>query len=494
MNNQVFEKLMTLTGRSNELDGQVKVTGNDPVLPTRFPIGEAVAGVHAAIGLAVSDLWELQTGRKQEVKVDVRAAAATLQSYVYLRVKGSRDRTIPPNVTRFYPAKDGRWVLIHAGFPHLRQGMFNLLECEDTPESVAEAVLIWEAEALEEAIAEAGLCGAMARSAPEWAEHPQGQVLSKMPVLEIIKIADSPPEPLPPADRPLSGLRVLDLTRVLAGPTCARTLAEHGADVLKIGAEHLPSAEFFVQDTGHGKRSAFLDLSEESGSKKLNELIRGADVFSQSYRLGALDNRGYSPEKVAEMRPGIVYVSMNCYGHEGPWKNRKGWEQLAQTVTGLAVEQGSLTAADKGGDDDEGNKNGSLLSHLRFMGAGTACPPRLLPAAVTDYTTGYLAAFGALTALALRAREGGSYYVRASLTQTAMMIEGLGRIGKEEASAQDRMLPEEESEKLVTVTETPWGAMTHLAPILSLSETPARWTRPTVPLGTHEPVWLDSSR
>ncbi|MEE9518335.1 MAG: CoA transferase, partial [Candidatus Adiutricales bacterium] len=396
----------------------------------------------------------------------------------------------------------------------------------DTPESVAEAVLKWDAETLEEAIAEVGLCGAMARSAQEWAEHPHGKVLSKMPVLEIIKIADSPPEPCPIGEQPLSGLRVLDLTRVLAGPTCARTLAEHGADVLKIGAEHLPSAEFFVQDTGHGKRSAFLDLSEESGSKKLNELIRGADVFSQSYRLGALNNRGYSPEKVAEMRPGIVYVSMNCYGHEGPWKNRKGWEQLAQTATGLAVEQGSLTAADKGGDDDEGNKNGSLLSHLRFMGAGTACPltvtvkggnddegkkngglrfrsrfmeagtagPRLLPAAATDYTTGYLAAFGALTALVLRAREGGSYYVRASLTQTAMMIEGLGRIGKEEASAQDRMLPEEESQKLVTVTETPWGAMTHLAPILSLSETPARWTRPTVPLGTHEPVWLDSSR
>ncbi|MEE9436936.1 MAG: CoA transferase, partial [Candidatus Adiutricales bacterium] len=245
---------------------------------------------------------------------------------------------------------------------------------------------------------------------------------------------------------------------------------------------------------GHGKRSAFLDLSEESGSKKLNELIRGADVFSQSYRLGALDNRGYSPEKVAEMRPGIIYVSMNSYGHEGPWKNRKGWEQLAQTVSGVALEEGSLTVTVKGGDDDEGNKNGSLLSRSRFMGAGTACPPRLLPAAVTDYTTGYLAAFGALTALALRAREGGSYYVRASLTQTAMMIEGLGRIGKEEASAQDRMLPEEESQKLVTVTETPWGAMTHLAPILSLSETPARWTRPTVPLGTHEPVWLDSSR
>ncbi len=487
MNNQVFQKLMSLTGRSNELGGRVKITGNDPVLPTRFPVGEAVAGVHAAIGVAVSDLWELQTGRKQEIKVDVRAAAASLQSYVYQRVKGSPSRTMPPSVTTFYPTKDGRWVLVHFGFPNLRQGMLNLLECEDTPDSVAEAVLKWEAKELEEAIAEAGLCGAMARSAREWAEHPHGQVLSKMPVLEIIKIADSPPEPCPVGEQPLSGLRVLDLTRVLAGPTCARTLAEHGADVLWIGAEHLPSAEFFVQDTGHGKRSAFLDLSEESGLKKLNELISGADVFSQSYRLGALNNRGYSPEKVAEMRPGIVYVSMNCYGHEGPWKNRKGWEQLAQTVSGVAVEHGS--AADKGGDNSA-DKNMGNFSHVPALRHS----PRLQPAAVTDYTTGYLAAFGALTALALRAREGGSYYVRASLTQTAMMIEGLGRIGKEEAEAQDRILPEEESQKLVTETETPWGSMTHLAPILGLSETPARWTRPVVPLGTHEPVWLDPSR
>lgn len=463
MNNRVFQKLMSLTGHSNELDEQVKITGNDPVLPTIFPIGEAVAGVHAAIGVAVSDLWGLHTGRKQKVEVDVRAAAATLQSYIYQQINGSGFAIPPQNITTFYPTKDDRWALIHFGFPHLRQGMLDLLQCEDTSESVGQAVLTWEAEALEDVIAETGLCGGMVRSAEEWAEHPHGRILSKMSVLEIIKIADSPPEPCPGGEQPLSGVRVLDLTRVLAGPVCGRTLAEHGADVLRIGASHLPSIEPFVQDTGHGKRTAFLDLREDRDSNKLNELIRGADIFSLGYSPGTLNNRGYSPEKLAEMRPGLIYISLNCYGHSGPWKNRKGWEQLAQTVSGLAVEE------------------------------GLPGPPKLvaMPAAITDFTTGYLAAFGALTALALRASEGGSYYVRTSLTQTAMMLYGLDRVEKEEAESREIMLPGEESEKLLTVTETPWGTMTHLAPILRLSETPARWTRPVVPLGTHEPVWLD---
>ena len=356
--------------------------------------------------------------------------------------------------TSLYPAQDGRWIHLHGGFPHQRQGLLALLGCDDRRDAIAAAVLGWEAQALEDAIAARGLCGAMARSGEEWAAHPQAHALEPLPVVEVIRIGESPPEPFGPGERPLSGIRVLDLTRVLAGPTCARTLAEHGADVMRIASPKLPSVPAFVVDTGHGKLSAHVDLKELAGVRCLRELVQAADVFSQGYRRGALDRLGFGPEELAALRPGIVYVSINCYGHEGPWSGRPGWEQLAQTVCGIAVEQGRPDR------------------------------PRLLPAAATDYTTGYLGAFGALIALARRAREGGSYHVRVSLTRSGMWLRSLGR-SEGDAPGVDR----EFLARYITETDTPHGRLTHLLPVVELSETPPHWSRPSVPLGTHEPRW-----
>jgi len=483
MSNAVFEKLMNIAGWSVELGEQVRIVGQDPALPTRFRVGEMAAGIHAACGVAVSDLWELRTGRRQQVAVNLRAAAATFESYSYLRLEG----TLPQRqigITGFYPTSDGRWVLLHGSFPEspTRQRALKLLGCDDNAESAAASIINWEAQAFEDAIAEAGCCGAMVRSTEEWAAHPQGRALKQLPVVEVIKIGDSPPEPFGTGDRPLSSIRVLDLTRVLAGPTCARTLAEHGADVLRIGASQLPSSPLFAIDTGHGKRSAFLNLRQDGDAETLRAIIRKADVFSQSYRLGALAKLGFPPEALAEIRPGIVYVSMNCYGHEGPWRERRGWEQIAQTVTGVAKDEGS-----------PGN-------------------PRLLPAAATDYSTGYMAAFGALVALGRRAREGGSYLVRASLSQSGMLLNSLGRVPEEDVAAVKQELQSEERrkfaeqmnapfgripslspdeiEKLTIETDTPYGRMSYLAPVVQLSETPAQWALPAVPLGSNEPVWL----
>jgi len=461
---KIFDELAALAGHApGSPDGRVTISGRDPVLPTRFLLGEAAAGVHAACGLAASDLWELRTGRAQQVEVDVRAAAASLQSYMYLNTPDPRPPR-PASILGFYPTRDGRWFFVHTSFPHTHQKTLELLGCPDDRESVAAALMTLKAAELEDAFAESGLCGAVARTSEEWLTHPQGQALKKNPVVEVLKIGESRPEPFPPGDRPLSGLRALDLTRVLAGPTCGRTLAEHGAEVLLINAPHLPNVDWFVLDTGHGKRSAFLDLRDRGGQETLWALIREADVFSQSYRLGALAGLGFSPEALAEARPGIVYVSMNCYGHEGPWQKRRGWEQLAQTVAGLALEHGGPRG------------------------------PRLVPAAATDYTTGYLAAFGAMVALARRAREGGSWLVRASLCQSAMMIARLGRAGEAEAAAQKATLAADEIGPLSVATDTPFGRMTHLAPIVKLSETPARWAFPVVPLGTHAAAWENGKR
>jgi crotonobetainyl-CoA:carnitine CoA-transferase CaiB-like acyl-CoA transferase len=249
---------------------------------------------------------------------------------------------------------------------------------------------------------------------------------------------------------------VLDLTRVLAGPTCARTLASYGAQVLRVGAPQLPSVPLFVADTGFGKRSTHLDLTRPDDAQKLLRLIRDSDVFSQGYRTGAMDRLGFGVTEVAQLRPGIIYVSINCYGHEGPWRSRPGWEQLAQTVTGMAHQHGADTAAES---------------------------PALLPAAVTDYTTGYLAAFGVLVALARRARVGGSYWVRVSLARTGMWIRGLGL--RRNLSANP--LTGDEIAAMQDEKDTPWGPVRYLRPAVTLSASRVGWDLPPVPLGTHPP-------
>jgi hypothetical protein len=314
---------------------------------------------------------------------------------------------------------------------------------------------------LENAIAEAGLCGAMARSAQEWDESEQGRIIAARPVVEVIKIADGPPMPPPPGDAPLAGLRVLDLTRVLAGPTCGRTLAQHGAEVLYVASPKLPATEFFVSDVNHGKLSTWLDLTTPGDLDRLKALVAEADVFSQGYRLGSLERMGLGPLDLARLRAGIVYTSINAYGHEGPWANRPGWEQLAQTATGMAEIHGAML-----GD----------------------ASPQLQPAAVTDYMTGFLAAFGTMVALDRRARFGGSYMVRVSLAQTAMWLRALGLKSADEMAAIQPVGPAEIDGWRID-SPSGFGVIRQLRPPVQLSATPARWTRPTVPLGTHSPAW-----
>jgi len=453
----ILRELLRAAGLRPSAAKEVEIAGADPVLATRFRIGEAAAGVLGAVGVAVCDLWELRCGRRQRVQIDVQAATASLISFVLLHMKGVdlRRHVSEHPTTALYPTADGRWVHLHGGFPHLRDGTLRLLDADDDAAALAAAVSRWEALELEEALAEGGLCGAMVRSREEWDAHPQAAALADRPVVEVTRIGDGPPLTLAPAGRPLSGIRVLDLTRVLAGPACARTLAEHGADVLRIGSPHLPSIPPFVLDTGHGKLSAHLDLRREDHADQLRALIAEADVFSQGYRSGALEQLGFGVEELVARRPGIVLVSINCYGHEGPWRERRGWEQLAQSVTGIAHEQG--------GSD----------------------PPRLVPAAATDYTTGYLGALGALIALARRAREGGSYHVRVSLARTGMWLGDLGRTQTDRGPGLD---PAHLAPYLVE-TDTPQGRLRHLGPVLRMSETPPRWTRPAVPLGTHPAAW-----
>jgi crotonobetainyl-CoA:carnitine CoA-transferase CaiB-like acyl-CoA transferase len=443
--------------------------GADPVLPTSFLLGTAGAAAIAATGLAAASIWRQRSGRDQAVAVDLRHAAAALRSGNYLRVNGQASASPWAPISGFYTTRDGRWIQFHCNYPHHRDGVLQLLGAANDRDSVQAAAARWDAQALEDALAAAGMCAGMVRSREEWEAHPQGRAVSSLPLLEVTKVADSPLEAFRQGDRPLSGVRVLDLSRVLAGPVGARTLAEHGADVLRITAPHLPAQPEVDVDTGLGKLAAQLDLRGPDQQERLLGLVRGADVFLQAYRPGTLAGRGLSPEALAEVRPGIVYLSLSAYSHAGPWSERRGFDSLVQSVSGI-VHEHSLQGA--GRDPQE-----------------RPLTPRHLPAQAIDYVSGYLLAFGAMTALLRRAREGGSYLVRVSLAQTGHWIWNLGRAGPGAGDLPD--LAFEGARELLEDTNSPFGLVTHLRPAVQLSDTPARWERPPGPLDYNEAVWPD---
>src|SRR5438477_6783268 len=338
--NETLRTILPIAGWGDGQAADVTFTGGaDPVLPTPFCIGAAGAAALAASGLAATELWRARTGRRQRVTVDLRQATAALRSSQYIRLAGTGVSSARNTIMGFYPTRDGRWSYLHCNFPNHRAAALRVLGVAEDRDAVARAVATWNAADLEKAIIAAKGAGGMARTQAEWARHPQGAAIATLPLMEILRIGDSAPEPLPTGDRPLSGIRVLDLTRVLAGPTCARTLAEHGADVMKITAAHLPNLGYQEWDTGHGKLSAELDLRSPGDVNILRGLVRKADVFSQGYRPGSLANRGLSPEELAAVRPGLVYVSLCAFGHAGPWASRRGFDTVVQTVSGMTIRQ-----------------------------------------------------------------------------------------------------------------------------------------------------------
>jgi crotonobetainyl-CoA:carnitine CoA-transferase CaiB-like acyl-CoA transferase len=462
---EALRSLLPIAGWADERGRAMTFTGGgDPLLPTPFRLAETSAAALAAVGLAAADVWELRTGRRQAVAVDTRQATASLRSGHYMKLEGAPVSTERNAVMGVYPALHGRFSYLHCNFPNHRAAALGVLGVPEDREAVRRAVAKWDALELEEAIIAANGAGGMVRSMEEWARHPQAAAIAALPLMEIVKIGDSPREMLPDGHRPLSGVRVLDLTRVLAGPTCARTLAEHGADVLKITAAHLPNLGYQEYDTGHGKLSAHLDLREPNDVETLRALVREGDVFSQSYRPGSLAARGFSPEALARLRPGIVVVSLSAFGHVGPWASRRGFDTVVQTVSGITTRQGELVPGAEPG-------------------------PQFYPVSAIDYVTGYLMAFGAMVALARRTREGGSWLVRNSLAQTGRWLVGRGEVPRAQLGGVPTEFTPAELAHWTITTDTPAGRLHHLAPVVQLSETLPHWTRPTVPLGYHEPAW-----
>jgi len=454
----VLSDIWRAAGHPEAALAAVDLTGNEPVLPSSFRVGTAAQATIAAAALAASELWRLRTGRFQGVSVDMRSAAIEFRSERYLRVDGKPPSEYHDPIAGLYRCGDGRWARLHTNLPHHRDGVLALLGCRHERTAVQRALDQWEAEKLETAAAEAGLVVTACRTFREWDDHPQGRAIARLPLFSIDQIGDAPVEPLPAAERPLSGVKVLDLTRIIAGPVCGRTLAAHGADVLLITASHLPSMQPLVIDTGRGKLSASIDLRQASERETLASVLRDVDVFVQGYRPRAIAAFGFGPDDVARMRPGIVYVSLCAYGQEGPWASRRGFDSLVQTASGLNAAEAEAFGASE---------------------------PRPLPAQVLDHATGYLMAFAAMSALARRAQRGGSWHVRVSLAQTGYWFRKLGRI--DGLSCPDPGF--EAVRDRLEETPSGFGRLTAVRHAAVMSETPPYWVRPTVPLGTHAPAW-----
>ncbi|HXX52621.1 MAG TPA: CoA transferase [Xanthobacteraceae bacterium] len=436
----------------------VRLTGGEPALPSSFAVGTAAQATIGAAALAAAELWRFRTGRRQDVRVDMRNAAIEFRSERYLRIDGDELDDHHDLIAGLCRCGDGRWARLHTNLPHHCNGLLKLLGCDHDKAAVQRALDGWRAEALEDAAAEAGLVVTACRSFAEWDRHPQGLAIAQLPLFSIEKIGDAPPKKLEAAERPLSGVKVLDLTRIIAGPVCGRTLAAHGADVLLITASHLASMLPLVVDTGRGKLSAAIDLDEAGGRHRLAALARDADVFVQGYRPGALAARGFGPNDLARLRPGIVYASLCAYGSDGPWALRRGFDSLVQTASGLNLAEAEAFAASE---------------------------PKPLPAQVLDHATGYLLAFAVIAALRRRAIEGGSWHVRLSLAQTGFWLRRLGRI--------DGMkCPDpgfDEVADRLEETASGFGRLTVVRHAAEMSETPTNWARPSVPLGTDAAAW-----
>ncbi len=437
--------------------GATALTGTDPVQPSTYAVGTAAVASIAASAVAAAAMHRARGGPAQRVAVDMAHALIEFHSERHMHVDGFESHDWD-RIAGLYLCGDGRWIRLHTNHEHHRDVVLRVLGCAYGRDAVAAALAGWQAEAAETAIYDAGGVATMTRSLDEWAAHPQGAAVAALPPLVLERIGDAPPTPLPPLGaRPLEGIRVLDLTKVIAGPVAGRTLAAHGADVLHVTAPHLPSLPALAMDTGRGKRCASIDLRDSGQRDVLRGLVAGADVFLQGYRPGAIGGRGFGPDALAALKPGIVCVSLSAYGHVGPWAARRGFDSLVQNADGINDAERAAAGEDK---------------------------PRPLPCQALDHASGYLLALGAMAALLRRAEEGGSWLVRVSLAGTGEWLKRLGRV---EGGLAAPGIPD--TAPFLYDADSGFGRMTAVRHAARLEATPAHWSHPSMPLGSHPPKW-----
>jgi crotonobetainyl-CoA:carnitine CoA-transferase CaiB-like acyl-CoA transferase len=440
--------------------GMPEGSAGPEVLPSVFRIGTAAAVAVGAATLAAAVFGAERVGgpgaQPPPVDVDLREAALSFRSERYLRVDGQPAPRGEP-LTGDYPTSDG-WIRLHCDFPHHAEAACLALGVPAGRAEVARALLDRLAVDAEQAVIDVGGAAGALRSPREWADHAQSVAIAARPVVDVRRVASGDtPRPRSAGARsgrrarPLAGLRVLDLTRVIAGPVAGRVLTAWGADVLAIRCPHLPTVAWLDVDTGFGKRLRLLDLRDGDDRSAFLDLVRGADVVLQSYRPGALDRLGFSPADLAAVRPGLGHVSVSAYGDAGPWAGRRGFDSLVQLVTGLA-DVGRLAA-----------------------GVDRPVP---LPAQALDHAAGWLAA-AAVIETARRARSrGGSWRADVTLAGVAHWLDGLGRVDAATAAATPDPGPEDVADRSSTM-RVPGGDVRYVLPPGRIDGTAPSWESPS---------------
>jgi hypothetical protein len=449
-------------GHASELSG-LRLTGRNPALPSVFPVTTAAAASVAAATLAAGGLL---ADRNREplraVAVDALHAAVAFRSERHVRILDGTLGDLWDPLAGDYRTADG-WIRLHTNYPHHRVAALQVLGVPPDRAAVTSRVAERTAHDLESAVIAAGGVAAALRSRDEWHVHAHGARIGECPLVAIEPGEDCPAMPLPAAERPLTGVRVLDLTRVIAGPVATRFLAAHGADVLRVDPPGFDENPTVAVDGGFGKRSTLLDLRDAAGRAAFERLVAAADVIVHGYRPGALSGLGYSTERLFALRPGLVIGRLSAYGPAGPWARRRGFDSLVQMVSGIA---------------DEGR---------RALGAEHPVP---LPCQALDHASGYLLALGVVAGLRRRHRQGGSWRIAVSLARTARWLDDLGRV----AGGPDVPEPDPVSvQQCLRVDATPWGRVEHVRCPGMIDGAPPRWERPAPRKGSGPPTFVDTA-
>jgi crotonobetainyl-CoA:carnitine CoA-transferase CaiB-like acyl-CoA transferase len=448
----------------SDTGGSVSFAGEDPIVPAVHRLGACIGVPLMAVAVATVVQHRRRGGPAQDLHLDLRQAVHTINPGAFwdptLNGEPAPHPLLLDNpfLVTPYETADGRWVMASGVLPHLAAKWCRFLDVPPDTGRVAAAVSAWPADDLEDAASAAGLPCCIVRGPEEWRAHAQGALLSARPVIGLARVGDAPPRPLAPAARPFEAVRVLSFTHAVAGPTVGRTLAEQGADVLCATRPNDYEHEFIYAEANVGSRSAYVDLASHRGRERADALLAGADVVVNNHRTGALERRGLDPGELAVRHPGLVSVSVSCYGPEGPWAGRGGFDMNGSAASGLMVTEG-----------------------------GTARPRLPVTTLINDYITGYLGALGAMAALTRRATEGGSWHVTVSLTRTAMWCGSLGRVDPSRAGSDAaHRLREPEAYDAAS----PLGDVHMLAPPVRFSHTPPSWPDPPlVPRGSSPAAW-----
>lgn len=445
--------------------GQIEFAGADPMLPARHRLGACIGIPIMGAAVAAAALWRQLGGSGQDLYLDLRQAIHGLNPHVTWRPTLAGEALPAPLVLDNpfllapFRTRDGRTVMASGVYPHLAAKWCRFLDVPPDYGRVQAAFGSLDAFALEEAANAAGLPLCVARTPQEWLAHPQGELLARQPVITLRQVGDAPPRPLPPGDRPLSGIRVLSFTHAIAGPTVGRTLAEQGADVLCVTRPNDFEHDFIYAEANLGSRSTYLDLTTDRGRKLADALLATADVVVNNHRGQKLEALGLDPADLARRHPGLVTVSVTCYGSAGPWAGRGGFDMNGSAASGLMALEGS--------PED----------------------PKLPPTGmINDFITGYLGAIGATAALLRQAATGGSWNVQVNLTRAAMWYQTLGLVDPEVAG---RDSEHSAAEPAAYDADSPLGTVHALAPPVRFSRTPPSWPDPVlVPRGSSLPAWL----